>query len=166
MIVKIVSILLISSVKFIFAFPLAIKYNFNFGTTFLLTSTGGIAGILFFSFFWQHVILLYLWFIHSYLYKFPKIRNFLKKLKSKIVPYREPKNVPFKRKRRYVWFKQNSGLLGIAILTPFILSIPVGTFLAVRFFGRNVRTLMFLSVTLVIWSLVLSIFVHWIGLRY
>lgn len=166
MIAKIISILLISSVKFIFAFPLAIKYDFNFGTTFLLTSIGGIGGILFFSFFWQHVISLYLWFIHSYLYKFPKIRDFLKKLKHKIIPSKESKNVPFKRKRRYVWIKQNSGLLGIAILTPFILSIPIGTFLAVRFFGRSVRTMMFLSVTLVIWSLLLSILVHWIGLRY
>ncbi|MCX7861858.1 MAG: hypothetical protein N2449_02555 [Bacteroidales bacterium] len=166
MIAKIITLLLLSSVKFIFAFPLAYKYDFNFITTLLITSIGGIAGIIFFSFFWEHVINIYLWFVHSYLYRFPKIRTSLQNFKRFFIPQKKQNSTPFKRKRRYVWIKQNGGLLGISLLTPFILSIPIGTFLAVRFFGRNFRTLTFLCLTLLFWAFILSILVHWVGIRY
>ncbi len=164
---KIISILLISSVKFIFAFPLAYKYHFPFYTTFILTSIGGIGGVLFFSFFWEHVIKLYLWFIHSYLYKFPQIRSKLKKLKEVIFsPKKIQKENNFRRKRRYVWIKKNGGLLGIAVLTPIILSIPIGTFLAVRFFERTFQSMLFLCLAVFAWSSLLSCLIHIVGFRF
>lgn len=167
MIVKIISILLLSSVKFVFAFPLAIQYQFNFTTTLFFTTIGGIIGLLFFSFFWDNVIKVYLWFINDYLYKFPKIRNFLKKFKNRIFPKKEEKNgLLYRKKKRYVWIRKNGGILGIALLTPIILSIPIGTFLAVRFFGRNIRTFVFLIVALIFWSVFLSFLVHIVGFRY
>ncbi len=164
---KIISLLLLSSVKFVFAFPLAIKYHFSVYTTFLVTSLGGICGILFFSFFWNHVINLYLWFIHSYLYNFPNIRSFLKKIKNFFIRKNNSNgSIPYRRKRHYIWIKKNGGLLGIALLTPLILSIPIGTFLAVRFFGRNLRTLLFLIITLEFWAVLLSILVYFVGVRF
>jgi|YNPMSStandDraft_1061717.scaffolds.fasta_scaffold00450_20 hypothetical protein len=166
MIAKIISIILLSSVKFIFAFPVAVKYHFNFGTTLFLTSIGGIGGILFFSFFWEHLIKIYFWFIHDYLYKFPEIRNILKRLKNKFFPAKKQNGIAYRKIKRYVWIRKNGGLLGISLLTPFILSIPLGTFLAVRFFGRNMRTITFLVIALLFWSLLLSFFVHVIGIRF
>ena len=162
---KIFSILLISSIKFIFAFPLAASFKFNFITTFIVTSTGGMMGIVFFFFLWDLVIKLYLWFIHSYLYKFPKIRNYLKQLKNKLTP-KKSNNTSFRKKKRYVWLKKNAGLLGITFFTPVLLSIPLGTFLAVRFYGRNFKTILFLSVTLIFWALILSCTVCLIGIKY
>lgn len=166
MFAKIVSLLLLSGIKFVFAFPVAAKLHFSCFNTILITSIGGVAGIIFFSFFWEHVINIYLWFVHSYLYRYPKIRKALRQLKYRFVKPREERRVPFKRKRRYVWLKNNSGVMGIALLTPILLSIPLGTFLAVRFFGRNPKTIFVLSITLVVWSVVISFLVHFAEFRY
>lgn len=166
MLAKIISLLLLSGIKFIFAFPVAAKLHFSFINTVLITSIGGVGGIIFFSFFWEHVIKLYFWFIHSYLYRFPKIRTTLRKLKYSFVRPKKERKIPFKRKRRYVWLKKNSGILGIALLTPIILSIPVGSFLAVRFYGRTIKTISILSVILIFWSVVISFLVHFAEFRY
>jgi len=123
-------------------------------------------GIIFFSFFWEHVIRLYMWFVHSYLYRYPKIRKPLQKFKRYFVKPKHERQVPYKRKRKYVWLKNNSGILGIALLTPILLSIPLGTFLAVRFFGRNAKTILLLSVVLVFWSVLISCLIHFAEVRY
>lgn len=166
MIAKVISLLLLSGIKFIFAFPVAVKLHFSCLNTIFITSIGGVLGIVFFSFFWEHVIKIYLWFVHSYLYRFPKIRKVLRQLKYRFVKPKGERKVPFKRRRRYVWLKNNSGILGIALLTPILLSIPLGTFLAVRFFGRNIKTLVVLSFTLIAWSIIISCLVHFAEFRY
>lgn len=163
---KIISLLLLSGIKFIFAFPIAYKLHFSFVHTLLVTSTGGILGIVFFSFFWEHVIRLYMWFAHSYLNRYPKIRNRLQKLKQYFVKSKHKKQIPYKRKRKYIWLKKNAGILGLALLTPILLSIPIGTFLAVRFFGRNTKTILVLSMVLVFWSLLISCLIHFAEIRY
>jgi len=166
MIAKIISLLLISGIKFIFAFPIAIKLHFTYIETIILTSSGGIAGIIFFSFFWEHVIRLYFWLIHNYLHKYPNIRERLRKIKYWFVKPKEKRNIPFRRKRRYVFLKQNAGILGISFLTPILLSIPLGTFLAVRFYGRNLKTITILSLTVVFWSITISCIIYFTTFRY
>lgn len=166
MFAKILSLLLLSGIKFVFAFPVAVKLHFSCFNTILITSIGGVVGIIFFSFFWEHVIKIYLWFVHSYLYRYPKIRKALRQLKYRFVKPKEERKIPFKRKRKYVWLKNNSGVVGIALLTPILLSIPLGTFLAVRFFGRNLKTIFVLSITLVFWSVVISCLVYFAEFRY
>lgn len=163
---KVLSLLLLSGIKFIFAFPIAAKLHFSFINTVFITSIGGVGGIIFFTFFWEHVIKLYFWFVHSYLYRFPKIRIALRKIKYSFVKPKSERKVPFKRKRRYVWLKRNSGILGIALLTPILLSIPLGSFLAVRFYGRTIKTILVLSVTLIVWSIIISFLVHFAEFRY
>ncbi|NSW45519.1 MAG: hypothetical protein HPY79_06880 [Bacteroidales bacterium] len=166
MIAKIISLLLVSGIKFIFAFPIAIKLHFTCIQTIILTSTGGIAGIIFFSFFWEHVITLYFWLIHKYLHKYPKIRARLREIKYWFVKPKDKRNIPFRRKRRYVFLKQNAGILGIALLTPILLSIPLGTFLAVRFYGRSVKIILILSSTVVFWSTIISCLIYFTTFRY
>jgi len=166
MFAKIISLLLLSGIKFIFAFPLAIKLHFTCLQTIIITSLGGIAGIIFFSFFWEHVIRLYFWFIHTFLHKYPTIRAHLRNIKYWFVKPKTERSIPFRRKRRYVFLKQNAGILGISILTPILLSIPLGTFLAVRFYGRNLRTLLILSLIVVFWSVVISCLIHFTTFRY
>lgn len=166
MLAKILSLLLLSGIKFIFAFPVAAKLHFSFINTILITSIGGVSGIIFFTFFWEHVIKLYFWFVHSYLYRFPKIRIALRNIKYRIVKPKSERKVPFKRKRRYVWLKMNAGILGIALFTPILLSIPIGSFLAVRFYGRTIKTILILSITLIAWSIIISFLIHFAEFRY
>ncbi len=161
---KFISIFFVSTIKFIFAFPLAYKLKITCLHTIICTTAGGISGILFFSFFWQHLIRLYFWLIHIYLHKHPKIRSRLKQIKNFFV--RPNKKISFKQKRRYLWLRENFGLLGIAFLTPILLSIPLGTFLAVRFYNRNIKTLIILILMVIFWSIILSCLIHFTTFKY
>ena len=165
---KLLILFLISSVKFVFAFPFALKYQFSFPITLLTTSLGGIAGVLFFAFVSAELIIFYKWFIHVYLAKFPKVHRFAKNIKEfyhKFFP-RKKKKIFSKKSKRFVRIKQNYGLAGIAITTPLLLSIPIGTFLAIRFFSRSKFTLLFLCLAVVFWSAVFSLIVHFTDLRF
>lgn len=163
---KILSLLLLSSIKFIFAFPIAYKFHFSFILTFIVTSAGGILGIIFFSYFWEQVIRLYMWFVHSYLYHYPKIRKLLKKFKQFFIKPKNKRQIPFKKKRQYVRLKNNWGILGLALLTPIVLSIPLGTFLTVRFYGRNIKTIVLLSTIVVFLSALMSCLTHFYEICY
>lgn len=165
---KILILFLISSVKFIFSFPLALKYDFPFYQTLLVTSIGGICGVLFFAFISAELIIFYNWFVHVYLAKFPRTHRFAKQVKEfyhKFFP-RKQKKIFSKRSKRFVRIKQRYGLIGIAILTPLLLSIPIGTFLAIRFFTRSKNTLFYLCISVTFWSVVFSLIVHFTDIRY
>src|SRR5689334_2332909 len=47
---------------------------------------------------------------------------------------KKPRKVFTKRSRRWVKVKNKYGLFGIAALTPIILSIPIGCFIAMRYY--------------------------------
>ena len=49
------------------------------------------------------------------------------------------------------------GLVGIAVLTPIFLSIPIGTYLALHFFPEKKKTIPILITSVIGWSLVLSV---------
>lgn len=131
---KILAVISLSGVKFLFAIPLsAIKYDFNFLQTLLFSVIGGVIGV----------------FIFSYLSE--KISRFLSnKLKSRRKKRGVKKAVAIKTARKY-------GLFGIAFLTPIFLSIPIGTYLALYFFPNKKKTIPILIASVVGWSLVLSV---------
>lgn len=54
-----------------------------------------------------------------------------------------------KRNRRIIRIKRISGYLGVAALTPLVLTIPVGSILAARFFHHDRRTIPALLVSVV-----------------
>jgi Sec-independent protein secretion pathway component TatC len=51
--------------------------------------------------------------------------------------------------------KQRFGLVGIAFITPVILSTPVGAFLADRFYKDKKKVILYLSFSTVFWALAL-----------
>jgi hypothetical protein len=165
---KLFFLFLISSVKFVFAFPLALRYDFPFSLTLLVTTSGGVAGVLFFAFLSEKIIVLYLWFIHKQLIKFPKTEHLARSIKQRylyVFPKKQ-KKIFSNRSKRYVKLKQNFGLGGIAMLTPLILSIPLGTFLAIRFYKRTNKTILTLCMAVLFWSIVFSLIVHYTDFRY
>lgn len=131
---KILSVISLSGVKFLFAIPLSvIKYDFNFWQTVLFSIIGGVIGV----------------FVFSYLSE-----NIARLLKSKLKSKRKEKSIKkiiaIKTARKY-------GLFGIAFLTPIFLSIPIGTYLALYFFPNRKKTIPILLTSVVGWSLVLSV---------
>jgi hypothetical protein len=50
------------------------------------------------------------------------------------------------------------GLLGIIILTPILLSIPLGTMLANRYYSTKKRIPLYLIISVICWSFILTSF--------
>jgi hypothetical protein len=140
---QIILTILSSSVKFAMTFPIAIlQFNFSIVETILWTNIGGILGIYFFAFLSDKVIA---WWN----------RTFRKKAK----------NIFTKKNRRIVRIKQRYGLFGIALSTPFLLSIPVGTFLVIRYYRSSKVKFAYLIGSNLIWSIIYTLFyTFWDGL--
>lgn len=67
----------------------------------------------------------------------------------------------FSKKNRYiVRLKSTYGFWGIIIATPVILTIPIGAFLANKYYGRRKHIVPYMIISIVGWAVVLSGFVH------
>ncbi len=136
---KILEVGLIASVKFLLAPFEAERYGFNFFESLGITLTGGITGILAFTFIGD--ALAYGW----------------KKLKG---VFRKQENSPAKKfkwsTRFIIKTKMRFGLFGVALITPSIISIPVGTFLIHRFYRGKLKNLIVLLFSLIFWGVALN----------
>jgi hypothetical protein len=63
-----------------------------------------------------------------------------------------------RRNRLLVNLKKKYGLLGIAFLTPVLLSIPLGTFLVAKYYGQSKKSYGYLLFSQLIWSFVYTVF--------
>lgn len=144
---KIVEIGLIASVKFLIAPFEAERYGFNFRDSFLITTSGGIIGIVVFSILGE--IIAYSW---------KRILNFFKQSwgKRKLVQETSQGKKFTWSKRFAVRIKIRFGLTGLVITTPSIISIPIGTFIIHRFYRKKIRNIFLLILSLIIWSFILN----------
>lgn len=153
--IEIILTILFSAVKFAMTFPLVImQFEFSFLETILWTNVGGIVGIYFFAFLSEKLIA---WWN----------RNFRRSRLSSDEETEHKKRVFTKRNRRIVTIKQRYGLIGIAVSTPFLLSIPVGVFLVVRYYRSSRSKFLYLIASNVFWSIIYSAFyMFWDGLLF
>ncbi|MCS6980483.1 MAG: hypothetical protein NZM15_10355 [Flavobacteriales bacterium] len=135
--------LLACSVKFAIAYPTAIlTFGFSLPEAVLFGLTGGGLGVVAFT------------------YAGALIINFAERIQKSFRPAPSPrkKKVFSKNRRRIVRVKQKFGLWGIALLSPVLISIPIGCLVAVRFFrhrGRIVKTMM---TAVLLWSILMAAF--------
>ena len=151
--VQILVTILSSAVKFAMTFPLAVmQFKFSFLETILWTNVGGILGIYFFAFLSGKIIA---WWNRT--------------IRKKYFNNRDPreKKVFTARNRRIVRIKQNYGLFGIAVTTPLLLSIPVGTFLVVRYYRTRKVKFTYLMASNLFWSVIYTAFyMFWDGILF
>lgn len=132
---KILSLFLLSTVKFtVAAFLLAFQYRFD--VAYLILLFGGVAGVLFFWVLWEKILLLW--------------RKYFVKNKDKAL-------VKIKQRRRIVKAKRQYGYWGIIVLTPILLSIPLGVFIIKRYFSMQKGALLALFFSVAIWGLILLV---------
>ncbi len=137
---EIFSVFLLSTVKFVFGgVPLALTYNFSFFESVTVTSIGGFTGCIFFVFLSEKLIINYR----------HRIANKIHHTKKSAI-----KKVFTKKKRFIIKIKTQFGLVGIAALTPLLLSIPLGCFVAVRYFKHKQRVLIYMFTSVILWSTV------------
>lgn len=130
---KILGLLAFSTLKFFFAPSGALLAGYSFLETIAIHITGGYLGFVVFFFAGKFIV--------SWWHKVFKPKK--KKLFNK-------------RNRLITKIKSKYGLVGIAVLTPLILSVPVGALLASYYFPRAQKTLPVFFACIVIWSLILT----------
>jgi hypothetical protein len=139
--IPIVLTILLSSVKFAMTFPIAVlQFRFGFLETILWTNLGGLAGIYFFAFLSGEMIQLWNRTFHT---------------KAAIAAEKpNAKKIFTRRNRRIVLIKQRYGLIGIVAATPLLLSIPIGTFLVIRYYSNFRAKFIYLISANLFWSVV------------
>lgn len=131
---EILIVLLTSSIKHTFAgIPTGYVLKFSYIEVMLYTALGGAMGILFFMYFARGTKKLYLYYLK----------------KRGITPRK------FTRMNRFiVRVKQRFGLIGIAFITPPIMSVPLGAIVAATIYKDKRRVFIFLLGGVIFWSVV------------
>ncbi|MCE3225990.1 MAG: hypothetical protein K0S32_541 [Bacteroidetes bacterium] len=134
---KILTVILFCSLFFSkLGMPAAvILFKFNFIKVFIVSCVGGIGGTIF------------------YVYLSAAILKWWDNYKEKKQIFNK-KKIFTKGNRRIIKIKNRFGLTGIAILTPVLLSIPLGAFVAERFYKDKRKVITQISIWVIIWSIV------------
>ncbi len=136
-----VTVFLASSVKFLPSPFLSVNvYNFTFWETVFISSFGGIAGILFFYLSSGHLMK----------------RAWRRRMQREMEGFGRPKRYFTRRNKIIVKVKKRFGLGGLAFITPAIISIPIGSILAAKYFRKRSETLPILLLSVVLWSFLLT----------
>ena len=143
MIIEAIGYFLLSTVKFAIA-TLPISLRFSYPNALLISISGGLIGVFFFMFLWEK--LFQIWTIYIYKSNKPK---------SKIITIN-------KKKRRIIILKNKYGYWGIVILTPVILSIPLGVFLLIQYFRNRKYKFLHLALSVSFWGFILISFFRFI----
>lgn len=166
---KILAVILLSSVKFIAGPPFAYydqKYGFTFFETILYSVTGGMLGVVVFTYFSPHIIHFFQWIKHFFtttkkksgIFAEPTV-DFEQQVTvsySYIEKANDKKRIFTRRNRKIVSVWQNFGLFGLAFLTPIILSIPIGTVVANNYVKSRKKIFFFMFCSLLFWSVLMT----------
>ena len=135
---EIISVFLLSTVKFVFgAVPMALGLGFSFFEAVTVTSLGGFTGVTFFVLMSEKLV------------AGIKKRKEAKKANEEVEVAATKKFT--RRNKIIVKAKSRFGLAGIAFLTPLLFSIPIGSFLAVRYFKNKQKILIYLYISILFW---------------
>ncbi|MFO0321440.1 MAG: hypothetical protein ACK504_03330 [Bacteroidota bacterium] len=112
-------------------------YDSNYLMAILSSIVGAVFGTIFFT------------------YLSAGLLNWWRKIKDKWFPNKLPKKIFSKSTRKIIRIKNRFGLTGIAFLTPIFLSIPLGSFLAERFYKDKKKVITYLSISAIFWCITL-----------
>lgn len=132
---QIISVTLVCTIKFIIGLAMALAYNFNAITFYTTTVGGGMIGVFVYMYLWDFILL---------------VKNKIVKPKPHTAHIKINKNI-----RRMVHFSRTWGIYGIALVTPTIISMPVGTLIC-RAIEKNkwhIKLVMFISLSF--WALLI-----------
>jgi ABC-type antimicrobial peptide transport system permease subunit len=142
LIIKFIGYFLGAAFKFLLVAPAAIvDLHLNFIEAIVFCFTSGMTGVMVTLYLSKYIFQAFSWVKH-------KITGKHHKRTGKVFT---------PRKRRLVRFKKTYGLVGISLITPTLLSIPVGTLIAARLYSHDRRHVyIYMAGSLAIWSLIFS----------
>jgi len=121
-ILKLISVVLLSAIKFFLAIPYSYAIGLSYYEALISTCTGGILGFYFF------------YYLSGVILNFLVKKGVLKRPKKK---RKQNKKIFSKKNKLIVKTKLSYGLIGLVILTPIILSIPIGAFILRKYYKNN-----------------------------
>ena len=133
---QIAGLFLFSAVRFFLAPPAAVIAGYGFLSTVIITFSGGSIGFVLYYKFWQILKT-----------SFAKLFKFKKKGNKKTFS---------KKNKLIVKAKLNYGMIGIALLTPILLSIPFVVILAANYYPNNKKVIPVFLSSILIWSIGLT----------
>lgn len=168
--VKILLVILLSSVKFIagppFAYAFNQKYDLGIFETMVYSIIGGMLGVVVFSYFSDQLFRFWHW------VKF-RVKKMVRKanvFSEPTVDYDEPFEVHYtyvertrskklfnRRNRRMVKVWRRYGLIGVAFLTPVVFSIPIGTIVANSLVPDKKKIFLYMFASVIFWSVVINL---------
>ncbi|MBV6484923.1 MAG: hypothetical protein KFKLKKLM_01461 [Flavobacteriales bacterium] len=135
-IIEIALLLVFAAIKFLFAAGyLLIDKGYPYHQTVLLLIVGGTIGVFVFYYF----------------------SSWINQLINRLIKRSKPRKIFTKQNRIIVNIKAKYGIYGIAFLMPIFFSIPVGCFLASRFYMNKKSTLPILLLAVLFWSIVIPL---------
>ena len=166
---KIILVILLSSVKFVAGPPFAYydeRYDFTFFETVLYCVIGGTLGVVAFTFFsktlfdaWHFIKIKFKnAFKRKQVFSEP-VADVDEKLEIHYVYVETAKKdrqlfTPRNRKIVKIWSKY--GLFGIALITPVILSIPIGTIIANSLVSDRKKVIIYMFFSVLFWSITMT----------
>lgn len=135
-ITQIVGWILFSSVKFLFAPTFVYSAGYTYSETIMITMIGGAIGVLLFFYGGRAF---FDWFAKTFSSK--KSTN---------------KKVVTKKNRLIVKIKNKYGVIGIAAVSPCLISIPIGAILASKYYRHDKRAIPTFMASVVFWSFTLT----------
>jgi hypothetical protein len=130
---KVLTVLLWSSFKFVVGVSTAILFGFNQFEILVISISGGMLGVVVYLYLWELILKIY----HKF---YPK--------KNKPIKFS-------KFKRKLVVFIRKYEVYGIAFLTPVLFSMPIGTILAASIEHNKWRIKLIMFGALCFWALVI-----------
>lgn len=158
-VLKIIQVFLLASVKFVITFPFALLIGLNFEQTLIAVTLGGIAGFFFFYHLSGFAIKRF-HHMKTFVWKYMPVTLRIKF--RQLVAWRKRttgERIFSKRNRFIVKFRRNFGLPGIIILSPVILSIPIGAFLLHKYYSKHKLARPYMVLSIVSWTAVFVAFV-------
>jgi hypothetical protein len=166
---KILAVILISSVKFIAGPAFAYydqKYGFSVFETVIYSVIGGMLGVVVFTYFSPVIFRFWHWLVHL----FTPRKKIDAIFGNPTVDVDQPVSIKYsymdlaarkkkvftRRNRKIVAVWKKYGLVGLAFITPVILSIPIGTVIANSYVRNRKKIFLFMFVSLVFWSVLMT----------
>ncbi len=134
LILKYLSVAGLASLKMVPAVALAGSENLSAAETFFSLVAGGITGVSVFTYFGK------------------KIRDAIQNFRNKRTKKKVLTKNKIRRMRLIIKIWRRFGILGVAFLTPPFFSPPIGPAIAIAFGERPKRIIIFLSISVILWS--------------
>ncbi|TKG96436.1 hypothetical protein EYV94_04075 [Puteibacter caeruleilacunae] len=154
--IKIISVALLASIKYLATLPYALFIGLEYREATIVVIAGGLFGFVFFFY-------LSGWIIRRVKRLKPAVCSIMpmsiRQFTGNVCSGRSTKKIRKKgagKKRFIVKVKKKYGFWGLIIATPVLLSIPLGAFLANKYYRKRQHLVLYMSISIVLWGTLIS----------